>query len=55
MQIERTKESLTRQLASQSLSHEQTCSDVEDITAERDMLRQRVDTVFKEKHKSSDC
>lgn len=42
VQIERTKESLARQLASQSVSHDQTCSDIADITAERDLLKQQV-------------
>ena len=42
VQIERTKESLSRQLASQSVSHDQSQEDMAGLIAERDLLKQQV-------------
>ena len=62
VQIERTKESLSRQLASQSVSHDQSQEDMVGLIAERDLLKQQVlhnyygyhlgndDQMFKYKH-----
>ena len=42
MQLERTKESLARQISSQSASYEQVQVKLDDLTAERDLVRQQV-------------
>jgi len=42
VQLDRTKDSLSRQLASQSVSYEQIQSHVEDLKAEMDLLKQQV-------------
>ena len=42
LQLERTKESLTRQLSSLSVTQEQRQQELVDIIAERDLLKQQV-------------
>lgn len=42
VQLERTKDSLTRQISSQSASYEQVQARLDDLTAERDLVRQQV-------------
>lgn len=42
IQLERTKESLARQISSQSASYEQVQVRLDDLTAERDLVRQQV-------------
>ena len=42
VQLERTKESLTRQLASLSVTQEQRQQELADILTERDLLKQQV-------------
>ena len=42
VQLERTKESLTRQLSSLSVTQEQRQQELVDIIAERDLLKQQV-------------
>ena len=42
VQLERTKESLTRQLASLSVTQEQRQHELADILTERDLLKQQV-------------
>lgn len=45
MQLERTKESLSRQIASHSAGYEQVQARLADLTAERDLIRQQVTIV----------
>lgn len=42
VQLERTKESLSRQISSHSASYDQIQARLEDLTAERDLIRQQV-------------
>ena len=42
VQLEKTKESLARQISSQSASYEQVQVRLDDLTAERDLVRQQV-------------
>ena len=42
VQLERTKESLSRQISSHSASYDQIHARLEDLTAERDLIRQQV-------------
>lgn len=46
VQLERTKESLTRQISSQSASYEQVQARLDDLTAERDLVRQQVSVLY---------
>ena len=42
LQLDKTKESLSRQLASQAISYEQVQGQLEDLRLERDLLKQQV-------------
>lgn len=46
VQLERTKESLSRQISSHSASYDQIQARLEDLTAERDLIRQQVGNKF---------
>lgn len=44
VQLERTKGSLSRQISSHSASYDQVQARLDDLTAERDLIRQQVNT-----------
>ena len=52
LQLDKTKESLSRQLASQGISYEQVQGQLDDLRLERDLIKQQVFVRLRETHQS---